>query len=103
MFAPGPLQIMIVLLIGLLLFGKRLPEIARSIGKSLVEFKRGVKGIEDEVDRTNYDIEEASSSASRPVPKEEADELNAPKFEPPKAAAMTAPEKSDSNEPATGQ
>jgi len=93
---------MIVLLIGLLLFGKRLPEIARSIGKSLVEFKRGVKGIEDEVERTNYDIDEASS-ASRPVPKEEADELNAPKFEPPKAAATTATEKSDSNEPANGQ
>jgi sec-independent protein translocase protein TatA len=88
MFSPGPWQIMMVLLIGLLLFGKRLPEIARSLGKGLVEFKKGIKGIEDEVERTHYDIEEAasSSSASRPVPREEAEELTAPKFQPPKAA-----------------
>ena len=88
MFTPGPWQIVIVLLIGLLLFGKRLPEIARSLGKGLVEFKRGIKGIEDEVERTNYEIEDAasSSSASRPAPRDDAEELTAPKFQPPKAA-----------------
>jgi sec-independent protein translocase protein TatA len=94
--APGPWQIVMVLLIGLLLFGKRLPEIARSLGKGLVEFKRGIRGIEDEVERTNYDIEEAASSSasSRPVPRDEADELTAPKFQPPKAAS-TEPAKSE--------
>ncbi|NJM35705.1 MAG: DUF4861 family protein [Rhodomicrobium sp.] len=30
-------------------FGKRLPEVARSLGKGIVEFKKGVRGIEDEV------------------------------------------------------
>jgi sec-independent protein translocase protein TatA len=89
MLSPGPWQILMVLMIGLLLFGKKLPEIARSLGKGLVEFKKGIKGIEDEVDRTHYDIEEAasSSSASRPAPRDEADELTAPKFQPPKAAS----------------
>lgn len=40
----------IILVIGLLLFGRRLPEVGRSIGKSIVEFKRGVKGINDEIE-----------------------------------------------------
>ena len=36
--------------IALLLFGKRLPEVARSVGRGIVEFKKGVKGIEDDLD-----------------------------------------------------
>jgi len=40
----------IILVIGLLLFGRRLPEVGRSIGKSIVEFKRGIKGINDEIE-----------------------------------------------------
>lgn len=87
MFAPGPWEMMIIGLIALLLFGKRLPEVARSLGKGLVEFKKGVKGIEDDIDDgVRYDHEPASSSASRPVPHEERDEVTAPKFEPPQAA-----------------
>lgn len=43
----GPIQVAIVLLIVLLLFGSRLPALARSLGQSITEFKKGVKGIED--------------------------------------------------------
>ncbi len=50
--APGLPEIIIVCVIGLLLFGKRLPDVARSLGRGVVEFKKGVQGIEDEVDRT---------------------------------------------------
>jgi len=40
--SPGPLEIIVILLVVLLLFGaKRLPDLARSLGKSLNEFKRG--------------------------------------------------------------
>ena len=39
-----------LLVIGLLIFGRRLPEVGRSVGRSIVEFKKGVKGIEDDVD-----------------------------------------------------
>ena len=39
---PGPLEILLILLVALLLFGaKRLPDLARSLGKSLSEFKKG--------------------------------------------------------------
>jgi sec-independent protein translocase protein TatA len=40
----------IIAAIGLLLFGKRLPEVGRSLGKGIVEFKKGLKGVEDEVE-----------------------------------------------------
>ena len=42
-------QWFVIGLIGLLLFGKRLPEVGRSIGKGIVEFKKGLAGIEEEV------------------------------------------------------
>jgi len=45
--------------IGLLIFGKRLPDVGRSLGKGIVEFKKGLKGVED-------DIEEESSKKSLP-------------------------------------
>lgn len=43
----GPMELLIVGVIALLLFGNRLPEVARNLGKSLSEFKRGISGIED--------------------------------------------------------
>lgn len=40
--APGPFEILIILFVILLLFGaKRLPDLARSLGRSLSEFKKG--------------------------------------------------------------
>ena len=40
--APGPLELLLILLVVLVLFGaKRLPDLARSLGKSLSEFKKG--------------------------------------------------------------
>jgi sec-independent protein translocase protein TatA len=46
----GPLELFIVAVIVLLLFGNRLPGVMRSLGRGLVEFKKGVQGIEDDVD-----------------------------------------------------
>jgi sec-independent protein translocase protein TatA len=51
--APGLTEILIVCFIVLLLFGKRLPGVMRSLGTSIVEFKKGVKGIDDEEERPN--------------------------------------------------
>ena len=36
------------MVLAVLLFGKRLPEIAKSVGKGMVEFKKGLRGMEDE-------------------------------------------------------
>jgi sec-independent protein translocase protein TatA len=40
----------VIAALGLLFFGKRLPEVGRSLGKGIVEFKKGLKGIEDDID-----------------------------------------------------
>ena len=55
MFSPGPLQMLIVVGIALLLFGNRLPGVMRSLGRSVVEFKKGVNGIEEEIDGATKD------------------------------------------------
>ena len=47
---PGGYEWIILLILGLLIFGRRLPEVGRSLGKSIVEFKKGIKNIEDEID-----------------------------------------------------
>ena len=47
---PGPLEMIIIAFIFLLLFGNRLPGVMRSMGQGIVEFKKGIKGIEDDVD-----------------------------------------------------
>jgi len=46
---PGIEEWIVIGAVGLLLFGKRLPEVGRSLGKGIVEFKKGLKGIEEEV------------------------------------------------------
>ena len=53
---PGHWQILIVLLVVVLLFGNRLPMLARSLGRSLIEFKKGVKEIdESKPDEQNHE------------------------------------------------
>lgn len=47
---PSQAELLILLVLGLILFGRRLPEVGRSLGRSIVEFKKGIKGIEDEID-----------------------------------------------------
>jgi sec-independent protein translocase protein TatA len=40
----------VLLILGLLIFGRRLPEVGRSLGKTIVEFKKGIKSVEDEIE-----------------------------------------------------
>jgi sec-independent protein translocase protein TatA len=47
----GMTELMIVAFVSLLIFGNRLPSVMRSLGKSVTEFKKGVSGIEDEIDQ----------------------------------------------------
>ncbi len=82
MFGVGWTEMMILGVIGLLLFGKRLPEVARNLGKGMMEFKRGMYDIQDEVNSASNN--RSSSSQSRPIPADEREEATAPKFEPPK-------------------
>jgi sec-independent protein translocase protein TatA len=50
-FGLGPMEVVVVALVVLLLFGNRLPTLMRSLGQGVVEFKKGVQGVEDDDDQ----------------------------------------------------
>ena len=53
MFGLGVGEIVLILFIILLLFGaKKLPELAKGLGKGLNEFKKASKDIKEEIDKT---------------------------------------------------
>jgi sec-independent protein translocase protein TatA len=83
-FGPiGPTEMVVFGVIAVLLFGSRLPSVARSLGKSIVEFKKGMHDIQDEV-RTSVYSEPKARVGYRESPDES--EPTAPKFEPPQSA-----------------
>ncbi|MCX5658489.1 MAG: twin-arginine translocase TatA/TatE family subunit [Planctomycetota bacterium] len=45
----NPMELLLIALLALLIFGKRLPEVGRSLGKGIVEFKKGLAGVEDDI------------------------------------------------------
>ncbi len=48
----GGLEMLVIFVLSLMLFGgKRLPEVAKGLGKSIREFKRAASGVEDEIRR----------------------------------------------------
>ena len=47
---PGWTELLVVCIVALLLFGRRLPEVGRSLGRGIVEFKKGLKGVKDEIE-----------------------------------------------------
>jgi sec-independent protein translocase protein TatA len=47
----GPMEMMIVGVVALLLFGNRVPETMRSLGRGFREFRDGLRGIENDLDK----------------------------------------------------
>ena len=59
----GQWEIFVVLLIALLLFGSRMPSVMRSLGKSVTEFKKGLRDVGEEADvEDKVDTEGGSDS-----------------------------------------
>jgi sec-independent protein translocase protein TatA len=78
MFGIGSQEMILFGIIAVILFGSRLPSVARSLGKSIVEFKKGMKDIESDMKSSIY-----SEPAGR-VGYDDQSEPSSPRFEPPK-------------------
>ena len=70
MGALSPFHLLVIAIALLLLFGNRLPSVMRSLGQGVVEFKKGLQGVEDDVKNSTNKIEEQPSK--QPQAKEEA-------------------------------
>ena len=64
---PGGWEWIVILVVALLIFGKRLPEIARGLGKSLTEFKKGVREVEETKDDLISDVKELKDEVAEEV------------------------------------
>ena len=65
-------EILVVLVVALLVFGGRLPQIGRSLGRGLVEFKKGLSGVAaaPEKPEAPAEVKKAEEPAGDRVPKE---------------------------------
>ncbi|CAN5650554.1 twin-arginine translocase TatA/TatE family subunit [soil metagenome] len=57
----GGYEVVVIGFVALLVFGNRLPSVMRSLGRSVTEFKKGVAGIEE-------DLDQAVTAESKPTP-----------------------------------
>ncbi len=88
MFGMGPMELVIVGVVAVLLFGSRLPEVARSMGSSYRQFREGLTDLQSQV---QYEVNSAPAKSTPRALSDDDDEDDAyaeaaaPKFEPPPA------------------
>jgi len=85
LFGLGLPEIIALAVIGVLLFGRKLPEVSKYLGKSIIEFKKGMRGLEDNLDDgAGY---AAPAAPHQPAPTEA--------IRPPQRVVATAPKFED--------
>lgn len=58
-------ELLVVLVVALLIFGRRLPDIARSVGRSLTEFKKGINEAKETKDEFVNDVKEIGNDVAK--------------------------------------
>lgn len=92
-----PTMLVLIGVVAVLLFGGQLPEVARSFGQKLAEFRRSAQKMQEEfraLALADTDSDSASGSYRRPVRTSEIDQdlVTAPKFVPPPSEPPVPPE-----------
>ena len=95
MFGLGMQELVVVGMVALLLFGKRLPDVAKTAGKRYAKFRQGLTDIQSQMNMSDIYSSSTSSksssygstsSSSSYDDYDDYEEATAPKFEPPPAA-----------------
>jgi sec-independent protein translocase protein TatA len=73
MWAPSGMELIVILIVALLVFGPRkLPEIGKAVGSAVTEFKKGISGVTDEVNKVaaaeakSKQMKEADTEETKP-------------------------------------
>ena len=101
MFGLGPTEFVIVAIVAVLLFGKRLPEVARSLGSSYQQFRKGLAEIQSTVDIPRNTFSASTYTApykANTTPVDDREEPTGPKLELPTESINDTVENSASNE-----
>jgi sec-independent protein translocase protein TatA len=75
----GTPEMLILGVVAVLLFGSRLPQVARNLGKGVTEFKKGLRGIETDIDTASNDRRDSSYEDHI----DDHEQPTAPRFDPP--------------------
>lgn len=96
MFGLSPVELMVVGIVAILLFGSKLPDVARSLGGSYRELRKGLNEFQDQVRVADFN---KPPEKPQPVERDEEEhytETTAPKFVPP-ASRPSVPVGADEN------
>ncbi|MDA0970384.1 MAG: twin-arginine translocase TatA/TatE family subunit [Planctomycetota bacterium] len=83
MFGLGPVEICVIGAIAVMIYGKRLPEVGRSVGKGIGELKRSMQSITKEVDISAAMRDDVSAVSQRPARRDDDTASSSPRFDPP--------------------
>jgi len=82
----GITELIVIGIVAILLFGKRLPEVARNVGRGYGELRKGLTELQTSI---NSEIDASATTSSRTTPTatniDDLDEPTAPRLEPPPA------------------
>ena len=76
---------LILAILGVLLYGERLPEVAASLGKQFMQLKKSMQGIRNEIESVAFDAKHSITTSMEKPDDAVHEEATAPKFEPPPA------------------